>query len=644
MSAATEATERARRIALYALLLIAAVAYFRIAAFSTLEMIDEGIVVYPSWRVAQGAIPYRDFQHIYGPATFAFNGALFALFGEDLAVVRWSLIAIKALIGLLVFALARRVASRGAALGVWALFVGVWGSPIWVFNNPYANHYGLLLALAALAVLLARPQPAARTLVALGLCVGLAALFKQTLGAFYAIALLWALLIRPVDESRRADTRTVLAIRVVSLLAMLASLGLYLSYALPHLDSPSTPLLLAPAALAAIVLGTRKPRFAADGLAPGRHLADAIAFGCGAALPPLACIAFYYWKDALGILAYDTVGELPHQFDWFVPLSFPSSRTLVWSAVVALIVVATRPAAQSAARWLAAGAITLTAGALWLLPGNTFGWIGEILSVASWTPLACVYAFAATALMAGTEPSCEDGRRQLRILWLFAAASLLQLYPAADLPHVAMILPASLPLLANAVERFVRPAAAPARLHTPALLATGVFAAIVAAPFVQFQRGTLELRPAETRGFRRASGIWNAGEGFRDAVDLVDFLATRSEPVFIAANQPMLYFLAARRSLFDTDDHVLYMVSTGIISPENARRMVSEANLLARIVRSRPLIIDDTSTQAGERLRTAFPSVRDYLARSYRVERRFGSYAVLQAASDPPAAASDGAD
>ena len=71
-----------------ALLWVAAAGYFLVGIGIGIEGVDEGHLVYLSWRVAEGALPYRDFQHWYGPATFFFNGALFRLFGPDLLVVR----------------------------------------------------------------------------------------------------------------------------------------------------------------------------------------------------------------------------------------------------------------------------------------------------------------------------------------------------------------------------------------------------------------------------------------------------------------------------------------------------------------------------------------------------------------------------
>jgi hypothetical protein len=106
----------------------------------TLEWVDEGMIVYPSWRTAEGALPYVTFTHVYGPSLFFLNGGLMRVFGADLGVVRLFLVAVKACVVVEVYVLARSVAPAWIALVVSALLVAVWGTPIWLFNAPYATY------------------------------------------------------------------------------------------------------------------------------------------------------------------------------------------------------------------------------------------------------------------------------------------------------------------------------------------------------------------------------------------------------------------------------------------------------------------------------------------------------------------------
>src|SRR4029453_5826679 len=76
-------------------LVLAVAVYFAIGCTLSLEYIDEGQIISPSWLVSLGALPYRDFRHLYGPALFALNGALLRWVATDLLVIRISLVAVK---------------------------------------------------------------------------------------------------------------------------------------------------------------------------------------------------------------------------------------------------------------------------------------------------------------------------------------------------------------------------------------------------------------------------------------------------------------------------------------------------------------------------------------------------------------------
>src|SRR5207245_9226318 len=105
----------ARGVWLAALASLAAL-YFHGTVMSTIELMDEGQVVYSSWRVAEGEMPYVGFHQLYGPSVFFVNDALLKLFAVDLRVLGLSLLALKALIAVLVYVLNRRLPSRLVSL------------------------------------------------------------------------------------------------------------------------------------------------------------------------------------------------------------------------------------------------------------------------------------------------------------------------------------------------------------------------------------------------------------------------------------------------------------------------------------------------------------------------------------------------
>ena len=108
------------RIVVAGIVALLAAGYFAIgirwALGWPLGWIDSGLVVYGAWRVTNGALPYRDFDHVYGPSLFYVNAALFRMFGTDLSVTVTSILVLKAILAALVFSLARRVATPTVAV------------------------------------------------------------------------------------------------------------------------------------------------------------------------------------------------------------------------------------------------------------------------------------------------------------------------------------------------------------------------------------------------------------------------------------------------------------------------------------------------------------------------------------------------
>ena len=51
-------------------LLLSTIAYVAVGCTLSLETIDEGQILYPSWLVSTGSIPYGDLRHLYGPGGF----------------------------------------------------------------------------------------------------------------------------------------------------------------------------------------------------------------------------------------------------------------------------------------------------------------------------------------------------------------------------------------------------------------------------------------------------------------------------------------------------------------------------------------------------------------------------------------------
>lgn len=161
---------------------------------------DEGTLTYGAQRVAEGALPYRDFVEPMGPACFWWLGAFFRLFGTSFLVARGQLLLTGVFTALLLYWMTRR---RAPGPGDWwpALFVTAVSIPLW----PGTSHHwdSNLFFLAAVALFLRFLDGGGRLpLVACGIMTGVVSCFMQQKGAYLAASLALALALSPRSVSR----------------------------------------------------------------------------------------------------------------------------------------------------------------------------------------------------------------------------------------------------------------------------------------------------------------------------------------------------------------------------------------------------------------------------------------------------------
>jgi hypothetical protein len=628
-------------IALLGLVALAAAAagYFYGGILSTLERMDEGQIVYACWRAGVGDVPYVDFQHFYGPSLFFLNGALFRLFGEDLYVLRVSLVALKALVAVLVYLLARRVAPRGAALLVTALFVCAWGMPIWLFNTPYATYYATAASL--LGILLATRERGGFRF-ASGLCFGLAATFKQTQGLFGFLALVLFLVhATPPRDGAAVGSRLLAGFAgVVRLLALVGVLGIAVVYMAKHLTSGWVTILLLPVAAMVLLLGGREvaawpPR--ARGCAGAQDLLLGTA---GMALPLAAYAAFYARLGGLDALVDNLITGLPPRIVWFVPLPVPDWRTVWFGGTVASSFAVLWAWRAEARRWLplALAALAVTAGATLVAARGPFGlaayvgggWTTEVVPLLYYFPLLVV-AVSAYARAVGDRAASGDVARHdaVALLFCFAVMNLLLLYPGADHPHALMVLPAFLPLFAEQLGRLWR------RIPGAAVLAC-LWLAGLAWPFIRPRVALAANPPAAVATFPRASGIVAADPNGEETARLVRHLAgagLRDGGLLVVTSEEMLYFLVGVRSALPREDYILFLVGSDLLPADVGGALVDQDAVVDRLGRSRPLIVDRTGGVEMARFRKAFPRLAAFIAASYQPQAAIGSYRVLAPAA-----------
>jgi hypothetical protein len=170
----------------------ASLAYFRLSLHLTLELRDEGCLFYTIARVANGAIPHRDFIDIYGPGVYAVTAPVFHLFGDEILPVRWFLACIRAGAMSVGYLIVRELAPRSFALLGTFFAVAFWGRVIWNLNAPYAALFTIPLCMVALLLVLrGLSEGSGRLLFAAGIASGAAVLFKQSLAGItgYGMAL-----------------------------------------------------------------------------------------------------------------------------------------------------------------------------------------------------------------------------------------------------------------------------------------------------------------------------------------------------------------------------------------------------------------------------------------------------------------------
>jgi Dolichyl-phosphate-mannose-protein mannosyltransferase len=120
-------------------------------------VIDSGNDLYRAWRIAQGAVLYRDVGSHFGPLSQYSNATIFALFGPGIMHLAWANLIVLGVILATLYCLLRRAWGGGAALLATALFVAVFGFEQSSYNYiaPYTQEttHGLLILLLLLAVL-----------------------------------------------------------------------------------------------------------------------------------------------------------------------------------------------------------------------------------------------------------------------------------------------------------------------------------------------------------------------------------------------------------------------------------------------------------------------------------------------------------
>ena len=153
---------------------------------------DEGSIVYSAQLVAEGALPYRDFFEIAGPATYYWLALFFKLFGTEFLVARGLVLITGALTTTLLYWMTRRL-YRDRFDYLPAIFYMLISFPNWPCSSHHwdSNLFGLL---AVVTFLLWEDTGQKRYLIMAGAISGITSCFILQKGVFNFLAFILVLI------------------------------------------------------------------------------------------------------------------------------------------------------------------------------------------------------------------------------------------------------------------------------------------------------------------------------------------------------------------------------------------------------------------------------------------------------------------
>lgn len=262
---------------------------------------DAGTLGQSAERVLRGQLPHRDFDELYTGGLSFLYAAVFAIWKPSILAMRLVLYAFFLAWMLAIYYIARRVASRRAALAAMLLCV-VWSIPVYPAAVP--SWYNLFFATFGVASFLQYLDTSrARWIAIAGMCGGLSCLAKIT-GAYYVGAALLFLLYREQDASR-ASSSTDGRLYSVLLTACLSGFVSIIAAMALHFPNLSVIIqVLTPAALPAVIILIREWRHVYA--RPSSRLREvgrmAVPFLAGLSVPLICFVSPYAASHSLDAL------------------------------------------------------------------------------------------------------------------------------------------------------------------------------------------------------------------------------------------------------------------------------------------------------------------------------------------------------
>jgi hypothetical protein len=642
-------TTRSAESAIALLLFLAALAYFNLTLFFSLDLSDEGYLLFNIERVANGEIPHRDFTGAYGPGVYALTAPVFRIFGDRVLPLRELLAVIRAATVVCAYLIARHFVPRAFAL-LGAIFaMALWGWFVWSLNTPYAATVTIPLCTFSLVLLLnAESRGRRRAYVWSGFVCGVALLFKWSLAAVSAYGMVFAICARAMlRESSVPGPR---AHRIAILLAFVVAGS---AIVLPF-RSKLTPfdylLHLAPIHALLAVVGFRFARYG-DGRSFIAQATPLVARYCaGFLVAPLLVAALYLWWGSLGDLLYNMVSRPLNYRNYYKPIHLPPlDSTLLMICIAAWIAAGLaflRASRRLAISLLVVGALLAPFGAQAILRRGNVSLALEYLLL----QLPAITAFAAVALIAATlaRPRPFESERSLDALIaavFFQEMMTFQIYPRGGL-NVTQMLGTLAPVIAYFSYRCYSSATAGRAGGTPlrrsiafvlvALLPTlflgEIVRSAVATPCSLGNSASSPLHIPAFKGIRPLPPSFASDDfaSFYTLLRQLERLAPADAPLFVLHNEPMIYFASGRDHLFV--DHVLIFFLAGWdLLPANDRDTPPPEMIIERLDETPDaIIVFRARDETTRNFKRQFPQVFEHIIGNYRLVRTIGDYRVMR--------------
>jgi len=530
-----------------------------------------GYNLYASERVLEGAVPYRDFHSLYPPATFYLNAALFKWLGVSLYAALLGVLVFKVLTVAMIYLSGRQIMPRAWALTA-ALSSMLWLRP----NGPFKSvpmHYGaLFLALAMYLILKYEDRHKLILIFLSGASLGIVALFKHNIGAYVLAG---------------------------SLILLIAKGNMY---GRPSVAAPPS-----------------KPRPSADGGAAteGRpYMALLLMLGFAATVGP--ALAYMAANRAL-VPMIRTLIFGPGEF-LLNRLAIPLSPAMPIMLVAALAATAYASHKLRAHRAIAASLwlILIAAIVFFLLRGNQ----ADANQVIFYLPMLVLGCGLLVAVFDRTLEIHE--RRNLLIVVVFAAASLMELFPRfareqsiAAMPFVMLALFYLLFALRPAIKTF---SAGGTGYRLAAAVLPIIFVLMEARFFFNtYFEGVLRFRAQTELNVERGRRVFFPRATAALIDDVVSYVQQRVPPEGFAFAQSdagsSFLFLANRRNISNAQ----FWIGVGVTEQERAAT-------LERIDKSQTkLIITSDDVLAAEK----YEPMREYINRNFKAAMRFEDVLIL---------------